>query len=154
MSNIRVRKETGRLFLDFRVFGIRCREQTELVDSKVNRKLLAKLDENIKAAVANGSYRHEYFFPISKRIAEVEEARLTINKASTNLALAIPRTPSVRITAKKTAHYRSKKLLVIVQSEPAVLSRPLAHFFYLKLIAGFINLALTPHGLASNFNAL
>ena len=79
MSNIRVRKETGRLFLDFRVFGIRCREQTELVDSKANRKLLAKLDENIKVAVANGSYRHEHFFPMSKRIAEVEEARLAIS---------------------------------------------------------------------------
>ena len=37
MSNIRVRKETGRLFLDFRVFGIRCREQTELGDSKATR---------------------------------------------------------------------------------------------------------------------
>ena len=98
MSNIRVRKETGRLFLDFRVFGIRCREQTELVDSKANRKLLAKLDENIKVAVANGSYRHEHFFPMSKRIAEVEEARLAIgtpaiNKAPANLALAIAGMP-------------------------------------------------------------
>ncbi len=100
MSNIRVRKETGRLFLDFRVFGIRCREQTELVDSKANRKLLAKLDDNIKVAVANGSYRHEHFFPMSKRIAEVEEARLAstpaINKERANLALAIAGAPTDR----------------------------------------------------------
>ncbi|MDH6302517.1 integrase [Polynucleobacter sphagniphilus] len=99
MSNIRIRKETGRLFLDFRVFGIRCREQTELLDSKANRKLLAKLDENIKVAVTNGSYRHEHFFPMSKRIAEVEEARLAIsapaiNKAPANLALIITGMPS------------------------------------------------------------
>jgi integrase len=79
MSNIRIRKETGRLFLDFRVFGVRCREQTELPDTKANRKLLAKLDDNIKAAVANGSYKHEHFFPMSKRIAEVEEARLAMS---------------------------------------------------------------------------
>ena len=114
MSNIRVRKETGRLFLDFRVFGIRCREQTELVDSKANRKLLAKLDENIKVAVANGSYRHEHFFPMSKRIAEVEEARLAIgtpaiNKAPANLALAIAGMPPdhpLRISAIVTACFR------------------------------------------------
>jgi len=79
MSNIRVRKETGRLFLDFRVFGVRCREQTELPDTKANRKLLAKLDDSIKVAVANGSYKHEHFFPMSKRIAEVEEARLAMS---------------------------------------------------------------------------
>ena len=98
MSNIRVRKETGRLFLDFRVFGIRCREQTELVDSKANRKLLAKLDESINAAITNGSYRHADFFPMSKRIAEVEGARPSINtpainKASTNPALAFTARP-------------------------------------------------------------
>lgn len=92
MSNIRVRKETGRLFLDFRVFGVRCREQTELPDTKANRKLLAKLDDGIKVAVANGSYKHEHFFPMSKRIAEVEEARLAMStsthKAPTNSTLA------------------------------------------------------------------
>ncbi|MDH6242355.1 integrase [Polynucleobacter sphagniphilus] len=91
MSNIRVRKETGRLFLDFRVFGVRCREQTELADTKANRKLLAKLDENIKAAVANGSYRHEHFFPMSKRISEVEGARL----AMTAPAHKVPTRPAL-----------------------------------------------------------
>lgn len=92
MSNIRVRKETGRLFLDFRVFGVRCREQTELIDTKANRKLLAKLDDSIKVAVANGSYKHKHFFPMSKRIAEVEEARLAIcaatNKTQTSSTVA------------------------------------------------------------------
>ena len=92
MSNIRIRKETGRLFLDFRVFGVRCREQTELPDTKANRKLLAKLDDSIKVAVANGSYKHEHFFPMSKRIAEVEEARLAMSastyKTPTSLTLA------------------------------------------------------------------
>jgi integrase len=88
MSNIRVRKETGCLFLDFYAFGVRCREQTELIDNRANRKLLSKLEENVKSALADGSYRHENFFPSSKRIREVEAARILTNPIASNFTLA------------------------------------------------------------------
>jgi len=30
MASVRTRKESGKLFFDFKLFGIRCREQTTL----------------------------------------------------------------------------------------------------------------------------
>ena len=90
MSNIRVRKETGRLFLDFRVRGVRCREQTDLADTKANRKLLEKLEGKIQEALANGSYQHGHFFPNSKKILEIDEARLALQIAPTTLLQTNP----------------------------------------------------------------
>lgn len=40
MGNVRVRKETRKLFMDFRYQGVRCREQTALADTPGNRKKL------------------------------------------------------------------------------------------------------------------
>jgi len=40
MGQIRVRKETGKLLLDFFNQGVRCREQTSLPDNAVNRRKL------------------------------------------------------------------------------------------------------------------
>jgi len=51
----------------------------------------------------------------------------------------------LRITAKKAACYRSKRSPIITQSEPAALA-DYCSLFGLKLTAGFINLALMPHG--------
>jgi len=42
MASIRVRKETGLLFFDFRFRGQRCREQTMLQDTPANRKRLER----------------------------------------------------------------------------------------------------------------
>ena len=38
MAKVRVRKETGKLYLDFMFAGHRCREQTALSDTPANRK--------------------------------------------------------------------------------------------------------------------
>ena len=43
MGSIRARKDTGALFIDFRVNSQRCREQTALLDNTSNRKRLEKL---------------------------------------------------------------------------------------------------------------
>ncbi|MGM1053897.1 MAG: Arm DNA-binding domain-containing protein, partial [Pseudomonadota bacterium] len=43
MGKVRVRKETGKLYLDFFYQGVRCREQTALTDTPANRKKVEKL---------------------------------------------------------------------------------------------------------------
>ncbi|QID17343.1 DUF3596 domain-containing protein [Nitrogeniibacter mangrovi] len=40
MGSIRKRADNGKLFLDFRYRGKRCREQTDLDDTSANRKRL------------------------------------------------------------------------------------------------------------------
>ncbi|CAM3881607.1 Arm DNA-binding domain-containing protein [Rheinheimera salexigens] len=65
MANISVR--TGKLVLDFRYQGIRCREQTALTDTKSNRAKLAKLLIDIDAAIRLGSFIYSDYFPGSSR---------------------------------------------------------------------------------------
>jgi len=78
MARIAVRPETGTLFLDFIVCGVRCREQTLLLDTPASRKRLSAVLERIKAELTLGSYDHARYFPESKnatRIAKKINAR-------------------------------------------------------------------------------
>jgi hypothetical protein len=43
MATINVRKETSKLYIDFRYKGVRCREQTRMSDTVQNRRLLKRL---------------------------------------------------------------------------------------------------------------
>ena len=63
MASVRVRRETGLLMLDFRVNGVRCREQTKLPDSPANRKRLTQLLERISAEIVLGMFEYERYFP-------------------------------------------------------------------------------------------
>jgi len=105
MSNIRVRKETGCLFLDFYAYGVRCREQTELIDNRANRKLLSKLEENVKSALADGTYRHKDFFPSSKRIQEVETARILTSPSHSTQSSQVPITPTHNPNTKLQSNF-------------------------------------------------
>lgn len=73
MAKVRVRKETGHLYFDFYFQGKRCREQTVLNDTVINRKRAAALAERIKAAITLGSFRYRDFFPNSPRAAQFDE---------------------------------------------------------------------------------
>lgn len=70
MGSIRVRKESGLLFIDFRYRGQRCREQTLLADTPPNRKLLEKLLAKIEAEISAGTFDYESRFPNSRRFQE------------------------------------------------------------------------------------
>ena len=63
MGKIVARKETGNLFFDFRYLGKRCREQTTLADTPVNRKKLQKLLERIDAEITLGTFDYNEYFP-------------------------------------------------------------------------------------------
>lgn len=68
MASIRVRKETGLLFFDFRFRGQRCREQTMLQDTPVNRRRLEKALAKIEADIAAGAFDYAATFPGSRNI--------------------------------------------------------------------------------------
>lgn len=67
MAKIRVRPETGLLYLDFFYRGTRCREQTALPNSAENRKKVQTLLNRIQKEIAQGSFDYAATFPGSPR---------------------------------------------------------------------------------------
>ncbi len=65
MGNVRTRKETGCLFLDFRYKGVRCREQTLLTDSPSNRRRLTEMLKRIEREIQQGVFDYARHFPDS-----------------------------------------------------------------------------------------
>lgn len=64
---IRVRKETGKLFLDFFYRGVRCREQTDLEDTEANRLRLTLLGQLIEEEIRGRRFNFAAVFPHSPR---------------------------------------------------------------------------------------
>ena len=97
MPRIRVRPETGTLYIDFRYRGVRCREQTLLVDTPGNRATLGRFCDRIDKALANGTFVYAEFFPDSKRAKSFAEGTDSsdIAKAMAG-AINLPPTPSLR----------------------------------------------------------
>jgi len=74
MANIRVRKETGKLYFDFFFKSVRCREFTALLDTKANRKLMEDALRKIEAEITLGTFDYAKTFPNSKRAAQFSAA--------------------------------------------------------------------------------
>lgn len=72
MSKVRVRKETGKLYLDFMYAGHRCREQTLLTDTPANRKQAEALLTKIRAKILLGELDYAEFFPSSGNLLKVQ----------------------------------------------------------------------------------
>ncbi|MBI4611410.1 MAG: site-specific integrase [Candidatus Rokubacteria bacterium] len=58
-----IRSERGRLFLDFRWRGVRCREWTGKPDTPANRAELKKLLRQVDGEIAAGTFDYEKHFP-------------------------------------------------------------------------------------------
>jgi integrase len=69
VASIRARKETGKLYIDFRLDGARCREQTNLDDTPANRKTLEKLVMRMERDMADGTFVYRNYFPNGKLIS-------------------------------------------------------------------------------------
>lgn len=67
MGSIYPRKESGKLVIDFRYQGQRCREQTLLDDSATNRRRLEKLLEKIEYEISHGLFDYAKTFTNSPR---------------------------------------------------------------------------------------
>lgn len=73
MANIRARKESGNLIIDFRFQGVRCREQTTLPDTKENRQKLETVATKIEASITLGQFNYADFFPNSSMVQKFEQ---------------------------------------------------------------------------------
>lgn len=68
MGSVRVRRETNRLFFDFRYRGVRCREMTALADTPDNRKKMERVLEKIEAEITLGTFDYTRYFPNGKYV--------------------------------------------------------------------------------------
>lgn len=73
MAKVRVRPETGTLYLDFHFRGKRCREQTALPDTPTNRRVVEALARRIQRDLATGSFEYARHFPDSPRARKFAE---------------------------------------------------------------------------------
>ncbi len=87
MASVRARKETGKLFFDFRWQGMRCREQTELESSAANRRRLESVMDRIEFEIRQGTFDYKRYFPNSP-LAATATAQLAV--ALTQVVASVP----------------------------------------------------------------
>ena len=71
-----INSRNGKLYVDFRYIGQRCREQTLLADTKPNRKRLENFVSRMEADIQLGSFRYENYFPQSKKLEKFQSLEL------------------------------------------------------------------------------
>lgn len=87
MSKVRVRKETGKLYLDFMYAGHRCREQTILTDTPANRKQVEALLSKVQAKILLGELDYAEFFPGSLNITKIQQKQVALAGASNEASM-------------------------------------------------------------------
>ncbi|MFZ4858818.1 MAG: Arm DNA-binding domain-containing protein, partial [Desulfuromonadaceae bacterium] len=70
MGSIRVRKDSGLLFFDFRYQSNRCREQSMQSDTATNRRNMEKVLARIESEIKLGTFDYDRFFPNSPLAAK------------------------------------------------------------------------------------
>ncbi len=73
MASIRVRKETGKLFIDFVYKNARCREQTMLDDTQANRRKLETVLKKVEAEIMLGIFDYAKYFPNSQNALKFQK---------------------------------------------------------------------------------
>ncbi|MFK3991459.1 Arm DNA-binding domain-containing protein [Psychrobacter sp. NPDC064578] len=68
-----MRGRFGKLVVDFRYLGKRCREKTSLEDNPANRKKLAQVMKKMEAEITLGIFDYAAYFPKSERAQEMTE---------------------------------------------------------------------------------
>lgn len=58
-----INSRNGKLYLDFRYRGVRCREQTTLADTQANRQKLNKVLCLIEQQIRIGTFDYGHHFP-------------------------------------------------------------------------------------------
>lgn len=108
MAKIAVRKETGKLVIDFTYQGVRCREQTALPDTPLNRKRVQAVVEKIIKTRQDGTFNYRDFFPSSKLAARFDRAGATSLEPDVPKVDAIPnQTPPFKAFANQWVDERS-----------------------------------------------
>lgn len=92
MAKVTVRKETGKLVIDFTYQGIRCREQTALVDTPQNRKRVQAIADKIAKARKEGAFSYRAFFPDSS-LADRLDGEKRDSQIGNNQVAGVDNTP-------------------------------------------------------------
>ncbi len=90
MAKVNVRKETGKLVIDFTNRGVRCREQTALDDSAANRRRVEAVLKKLRESIAAGSFVYGEFFPGSALAARFNAPPASLLGAVVSSSLAYP----------------------------------------------------------------
>lgn len=93
MSSVRFRPETGKLYFDFHVQGLRCREYTTLDDTPANRRKMEKVLAKIESEISLGTFDYGRYFPGSKMARKFATAKTLAPVPAMNLPVveqAIP----------------------------------------------------------------
>ena len=75
MGSIRTQSGNGKLFIDFRYGGRRCREYTLLDDTAENRAKLERVLRRIERDIQRGNFEYAAYFPNSKKTSVSESKR-------------------------------------------------------------------------------
>ena len=102
MGSVNVRKETGKLVLDFRYRGTRYREQTDLENTPANRKKVEKFLDRIETEIKLGTFDYARHFPNSK--TAVRLAAATAHPVAVMVATTAASTPTA-ITRVRFAEF-------------------------------------------------
>src|ERR1700721_205442 len=90
MAKVRTRPETHTLYLDFHYRGVRCREQTTLADSPINRRTLDSLAKKMDRDIANGQFDYARYFPDSPRAKTLSTAAVAAAQSAHGAAIVEP----------------------------------------------------------------
>jgi len=85
MGHIRSRSETKMLYFDFMFLGIRCREQTKLLDTQINRSKLSKVMTQIQTEIDSGAFKYEQYFPNGAALKKIKDKLLEVKNGYTGL---------------------------------------------------------------------
>jgi len=96
MGKVRVRKETGRLYLDFMYHGVRCREFTSLEDTPANRRRVQALMNRIDREIALGKFNFSETFPNSPRAGKFDHIETASSEIRGKSAIKADNTPRFR----------------------------------------------------------
>jgi len=147
MASIQAR--SGKLVVDFRYLGIRCRETTTLVDNPYNRRILKKRLDQLEAEITLGTFEYGKYFPKSKRIEEFRAKRSLQIAVQSNVPLFHDYV-EVWFTQKEIEwrmSYRQKVLIVIENYlKPAFGKQVLSKIKKSDLIDFRASLAKVTHG--------
>ena len=75
----------GRLIVDFRYRGVRCRERTRLTDTQPNRRKLQKVIDRMEAEILLKTFDYAVYFPDSPKVARFRELDRRVAQAKSGI---------------------------------------------------------------------